>query len=119
MNEPKRFDVRNTRCNSIDLVRIVIALVVVGIHTAEIIGGVGFNTANSFAVFMDFFFMLSGFFMMSHITGLRDEAETPFGFVLHKIKGFFAPLCIANAAQFFVHCRLNNVGTIGGVFEKL
>lgn len=109
----------NTRCNSIDLARIVIALMVVAIHTSEIIVGAGFEFANSIAVIMEFFFMLSGFFMMSHIDSLRDEAETPIGYVLHKIKGFFAPLCIANAVQFFIHCRMNGVRTVGGALEKL
>lgn len=92
---------------------------VVTAHTTETIAGTGFEIADSIAVIMEFFFMLSGFFMMSHIDNLRDEAETPITYVLHKIKGFFAPLCIANAVQFFIHCRMNGVRTIGDVFEKL
>ena len=76
------------RSNAIDLVRIVIALTVVAVHAAELVAGAGFAFGDAISVFMEFFFMLSGFFMMSRIDRPRGEDETAWGFVLHKLKGF-------------------------------
>lgn len=118
MNELNKSAGVKPRCNSIDLVRIVIALTVAAAHTIEMIEGSGSEFTRAISVFMDFFFMLSGFFMMSHIDNSANETETSFGYVLHKIKGFFWPLCVVNAVQFFIHCRINDVRTVGGVLEK-
>lgn len=107
------------RSNSIDLVRIIIALTVAMIHAVQSFGGIKLDNTSGIAVFMEFFFMFSGFFMMSRINRMQDSNENAWEYTFHKIKGFFGPLCIAYAVQFLIHCRLNEVQTVGGVFQKL
>ena len=60
---------------AIDLVRIYAALVVVVCHLVEFFGtGVG-HVSNTLAIYVEFFLMVSGFFMMKHLDGHMTLAK--------------------------------------------
>lgn len=108
---------RNNR--AIELIRSFAIIIIFIGHLLERFVGVGSQTSHFFGIYVEFFFMISGFFMMAHIQNSHNENESSWDYTLHKVKKFWGPLCIVNFSQLFVHCCMSNVNSVGGVFEKL
>lgn len=107
------------RNSAIEIVRVIAAALVVALHFNEFFGTGVEHLSNFMSIYVEFFFMISGFFMMLHLDKRSDEAENSWSFTLRKIKTFWAPLCIVNFGHLFLNCCMSNVNSIGGVLEKL
>lgn len=107
------------RNGAIDVVKFAGAIIVLAAHINEIgLGNIG-EAANTLAVIVELFFIISGFFLMMHLDRLPKESkENTWTFIINKMKGFFAPLCVANLVHFFLYCRLNNLNTLPSVASK-
>ena len=107
------------RNNTVEIVRIYAACVLIFIHLMEFFGSTAESLSNFLSIYVEFFFILTGFFMMKHIAGGRSENESTVSFLLGKVKAFYLPLCLANAVQLVINCCMSHVTTLGGVLEKL
>lgn len=106
------------RIKSIELIRFLLSLLIVIGHFGEFFQFSNEHFSNVASVFVEFFFILSGFLMMIHIENHKEE-ESSFKYIIHKAKSFFLPLTIVNIVHFIVVCIGNKVNTIGGILEKL
>ncbi|MDD2413619.1 MAG: acyltransferase family protein [Eubacteriaceae bacterium] len=106
------------RTTSIELMRFIAAIGVMTIHFGSIYLG-GDRLYAPFAyVFVEFFLILAGFFMMRHID-TREEPLPVFDYIGHKIKGFYAIFIVAFAAQFILFVMTNGVTGVGGYLHAL
>jgi len=107
------------RATSIELIRFVVAIVVMLYHFFTIyIAG---NGLVPFAyIFVEYFFLLSGFFMMKHIAE-RTDSMNPAAYVLHKAISFYPVFIVAFAIQFVLFVYMNHLGSpsevLGGLFH--
>lgn len=110
--------VQNTKkATSIELIRFVAAIVVMLYHFFTIY--VAGNGLVPFAyIFVEFFFLLSGFFMMKHIAE-RTDSMNPAAYVLHKAASFYPIFIIAFALQFVLFVFMNQIGSPSGVAGSL
>ena len=107
------------RNNAIEIVRIYAAFVLVFMHLMEFFGSAGESLSNFLSIYVELFFILTGFFTMKHIDGAHGGNESTISFLLGKIKAFYLPLCLANLVQLVINCLMNHVSTLGGVLEKI
>ena len=105
------------RATSIELIRFISAMVVMLYHFFTIyIAGDGLLP---FAyIFVEFFFLLSGFFMMKHIAE-RSDSMNPAAYVLHKAVSFYPVFIIAFAIQFVLFVCMNHLGSPSEVLGSL
>ncbi len=108
-------------CGTYDILKFVAALMVVFYHLYSLLGLNSFYPITDvISVYVELFFILSGFFLMAHVDTLPANAgESAVGYLLHKCKGFFGALCIVNAVHFFFFCNYNGIRTVAGVLTQL
>lgn len=106
------------RNNSLELVRFFAAILILIFHLNQL-----FFEENPFfeiiPLYVEFFFMVSGFFLMKHLESGNIEDETTWDYIIHKVRGFFAPLCIVNAVHLLLYAATNHVDSVIGVFKVL
>ncbi len=108
---------QTTRIVTIELLRFIAAITVMTCHFFSIyipIGGV----IEFGVVVVEFFFLLSGFFMMQYI----EKVENPMNlgnYLMKKVKGFYAPFIMAFALQFIVFTLSTPLTTAGEVWRAL
>lgn len=107
------------RNNAIELCRIYASILLVILHLEEFFGTGAEHFSNIISIYVEFFLMVSGFFMMMHLDRCTDETETVWSYLFHKIKSFWAPLCIVNFVQLFIHCQMSHVNGVTGVLQKI
>lgn len=107
------------RTGSIEFLRIIAAILVVIGHVGKFYFGLPSQFSNFLSIYVEFFFMVAGFFMMMHLDKKGDESENTGVYLLHKLKTFIGAICIVNFGQLFLNCAMSNVTSVGGVFEKL
>ena len=69
-------------------------------------------------VFVEFFFMIGGFFMLKYLDGRKDPLN-PGGFILKKVKSFYPIFIVAFSAQMIFYVLLNNFKGVSGFFDAL
>ncbi|MEG0919375.1 MAG: acyltransferase family protein [Anaerovoracaceae bacterium] len=69
-------------------------------------------------VFVEFFFMIGGFFMLKYLDGRKDPLN-PGGYILKKVKSFYPIFIVAFSAQMIFYVLLNNFKGVSGFFEAL
>ena len=108
-------------CGSYDILKFTAALMVVFYHLYNMLGlSSTYPITDVISVYVELFFILSGFFLMAHVDTLpADAGETVVGYLLHKCGGFFGALCIVNAVHFFFFCNYNGIRTVAGVLSQL
>lgn len=108
---------KKTRATSIELIRFVAAAVVMTYHFFTIyISGDGIIIYAY--VFVEFFFMLSGFFMMKHVTE-RDDPMDPAAYVFRKAASFYPIYIIAFSFQFVLFVLMNHLKSAPEVLGRL
>lgn len=107
------------RKNTIELVRFWASVLIIATHMNEFFGKDAAAFSNVVSVYADFFFMVSGFFLLQHLDKPENADETTFDMILGKVKGFWFPLCVANCVQLVIVCVMEHVQSIGGVLEKI
>ena len=107
------------RNNAVDFVRIYAACVLLFMHLMEFFGNAKESMPDFIAIYVELFFILTGFFAMKHVTGAHSGSESTVSFLLAKAKTFYLPLCLANVVQLVINCCMNHVSTLGGVLERL
>ncbi len=112
---------KKTYCGTYDILKFAASLMIVFAHMIQIFGLFDhYPVTDALAVYVELFFIISGFFLMSHVDALAsDTEETTAGYLLHKCGGFFGALCIVNAVHFFFFCYFNDIHTASGVLWKL
>lgn len=108
---------KSSRLNAIELVRFVGALGILTIH----FGKFYFENSGYFSkgyLFVEYFFILTGFYMMRGLDREGEPLSTP-AFLLRKIKGFYAPLCVALCGHLLYDCIYQRCQTVGAVLDKL
>ena len=108
-------------CGSYDILKFTAALMVVFYHLYKMLGlSSTYPITDAISVYVELFFILSGFFLMAHVDTLpADAGETVVGYLLHKCGGFFGALCIVNAVHFFFFCNYNGIRSVAGVLSQL
>ncbi len=108
-------------CGTYDILKFIAALMIVLAHLWQLLGMNSiYPMTDALAVYVELFFILSGFFLMAHVDAQpADSGETTMGYLLHKCKGFFGALCIVNAVHFFFYCNYNGIRTVPDVLWKL
>lgn len=108
-------------CGTYDILKFTAALMVVFFHLYGLFGLSSiYPITDVVTVYVELFFILSGFFLMAHVDTLpSDASETVVEYLLHKCKGFFGALCIVNAVHFFFFCNYNGIRTVTGVLSQL
>lgn len=109
---------KSGRNNSLELVRMFAALMILLHHIDQFFWG-GDVFSGILALYVELFFMITGFFLMVHMDKEESAGESSWDYLLHKIKGFFAPLCIANAVHLLLFCLMNHVDSVKGVFDTI
>ena len=110
---------KTTRISSIEFIRLYVALIVMVIHITEFFFSDTVSLTGTAVCLVEFFFMLSGFFLMSHLDGKQDGEETVWDFIIGKVRRFIVPLTIMNIIQFVLKCIVDGANTAGGVLKKL
>ncbi len=108
-------------CGTYDILKFTASLMLMFFHLSELLGlNTIYPITDAPTIYVELFFILSGFFLMSHVDTLAaDSKETTIGYLLHKCKTFFGALCIVNAVHFFFYCNFNDIRTVSGVLWKL
>lgn len=108
---------KTARITSIELFRFIAAIPIMLYHFFTVyIHGDGLVP---FAfVFVEFFFMLSGFFMMKHLSE-RSETMSPPSYVFHKAASFYPIYIIAFAVQFVLFVLMNHLKSAAEVLGSL
>ncbi|MDO4544722.1 MAG: acyltransferase [Bacillota bacterium] len=95
------------RITSVELMRFIAAIAVMIFHFFTVY--INSDGLVVFAyVFVDFFFVLSGFFMMKHLTE-KKEPLNPAAFLLHKVRSFYPIFITAFALQFLLFVEMNRL----------
>ncbi|SDY06204.1 acyltransferase family protein [Eubacterium barkeri] len=129
---------KQRRTTSIELLRFVAAIGVMMVHFGGIylskgnyepvtflfqtFADVPLEAKRSYApfafVFVEFFFMLGGFFMVKYLDGRKDPLN-PGGFILKKVKSFYPIFIVAFSAQMIFYVVLNDFKGVSGFFDAL
>lgn len=108
---------KNNRLNAIELVRFLGACGILMIH----FGKFYFENNGYFSkgyLFVEYFFILTGFYMMHSLETRQEPLSTP-AFLLRKIRGFYAPLCVVLCGHLLYDCIYRGCRTVGEVVDKL
>ncbi len=108
-------------CGIYDILKFIAALMIVLFHLWELLGLNNiYPISDAPTIYVELFFIISGFFLMSHIDSQsKEDDETIISYLLHKCKSFFGALCIVNAIHFVAYCKYNGINTIADVLLKL
>ncbi len=129
---------KQRRATSIELLRFVAAIGVMMVHFGGIylskgnykpvtflfqtFADVPLEAKRSYApfafVFVEFFFMLGGFFMVKYLEGRKDPLN-PGEFILKKVKSFYPIFIVAFSAQMIFYVLLNDFKGVSGFFDAL
>jgi len=107
------------RNNAVEIVRIFAAVTIVFLHLMQFFSDYSKSLSHFLSIYVELFFILSGFFMMIHITTPRKKDESTFTFLYSKVKVFWFPLLIADVIQLILNCIMNHVSSFFGVLEKI
>lgn len=107
----------NRKRTSIEFVRFWASISILLFHFGSFYLEEGHYFPLSF-IFVEFFFLVSGFFMMMHITERENPLAPPF-YVWRKIKGFFPPLAIAFFVQYIIFTLSNGLSSVTEVLRNL
>ncbi|MBR5869233.1 MAG: hypothetical protein IKZ21_07280, partial [Clostridia bacterium] len=105
------------RLNAIELLRFWGACGILMIH----FGKFYFENNGYFSkgyLFVEYFFILTGFYMMQKLESGSEPLSTP-AFLLGKIKGFYAPLCVVLCGHLLYECIYRGCQTVGDVVDRL
>jgi len=110
---------KNKRNNAVEIIRIFAAVTIVFLHLMQFFSDAPKSLSHFLSIYVELFFILSGFFMMIHISSPGHKDESTFTFLFCKVKVFWLPLIIANIIQLVLNCIMNHVSTFLGVLEKI
>ena len=108
---------KKQRVTAIELIRFIVAVSVMIFHFFTIyIEGDGVIL---FAfILVEFFFILSGFFMMKHVSERENPMSMP-AYVLHKAASFYPVYMIVFAVQFVIFVCMNHLKSPAEVLGRL
>ncbi len=110
---------KSTRTTSIEFIRFIAAVSIMLYHFSSMYLELDKHNYIPLAfVFVDFFFLLSGFFMMKYLM-TKDEPMNSFAYTLHKAKSFYGTYTIVFSFQFIFFVLSNHLSTITKVLESL
>lgn len=105
------------RVTSIELFRVIAALAIMTYHFFTVYidmdGIIRFAT-----VFVEFFFILSGFFMMKHLTESKEPLSSA-AYTLGKASSFYPVYIIVFALQFILFVIMNGLSSASDVLGQL
>lgn len=108
---------KHMKYTSIELIRLLAAIAVAMYH----FGSFYLNVERFFPlsyIFVEFFFIVSGFFMMKHICESENPME-PVPYIFKKIKGFFPILSVTFFVQLIIFSLSNGLDSAGAVLGQL
>lgn len=108
---------RKEKYTAIELIRFLAAIAVAMYHFGSFYLKVEKFFPLSY-IFVEFFFIISGFFMMKHICEKEHPME-PIPYVLKKIKGFYPVYVITFFVQLIIFSVSNSLNSIGEVLGQL
>jgi peptidoglycan/LPS O-acetylase OafA/YrhL len=106
------------RTTSIELLRFIAAIGVMLFHFGAVYLGENGVFAPYAYVFVEFFLMLAGFFMIRYLE-THDDPLMPVPYLWRKIKSFYAIFIIAFGCQFILFVIANQVSGVSGYFGSL
>lgn len=106
-----------TKVTSIELIRFLAAISIVMFHFGSFYLDVDHYFPLSF-IFVEFFFVLSGFFMMMHIAE-KETPNTPLVYISRKVKGFFPIFALTFCVQYVIFILSNEIRGLGAAVSGL
>ena len=107
-----------TRNGKIELLRFLMAVIIVIHHSGRIEGGVNIFPRGSLAV--EFFFLISGYFLAAHCEKLQavkcnDVGRETMTFILNKIRPFYLMMIIAEFFALIINLVICSDGAFGKI----
>jgi len=110
-------ETKRIKLTSIELIRFLAAVAIAMFHFGSFYLKVEKFFPLSY-IFVEFFFIVSGFFMMKHICE-KENCMEPIPYVFRKIGGFFPVYAITFFVQFIIFAVSNNLDSVGKVLGQL